>query len=1006
MRGPKAIIFQILVVIAIVVSCDTTEPSFDDTLPEVYRFTAQVSPDNSGSVVPSVGDYEVNKEVEVQALPFEGYVFERWEGDLSSSNNPESLIIDDDKSVTAIFSTRDYPLNIFVSGNGTVSEILKSRTADSVKGRTQGNSGVNQDLKSSKSGTTNSHPDQSKGIKLSGAGTIEVSKNGNAATVELKAEPEEGWYFAQWEGDLSGDVNPEVIVVDEEKNVTAVFLQEDDSGFSININVVGEGEVFKDPDRSFYNEGDNVTLTASSDEGWRFDEWQGDIEGTENSKTVTIEENLNITAVFEVAENSAMSINQQPTGTVAGTSITPSPAVKILSGLGEPIEGVEIDVSLSENNFTSESTTSVRTNSEGIAVFSNLVIETAFPDYILMFDADEPLVQDISSKPFGVTAAEGDPSKTTASISEGIAGMETEIRIFVRDQFENAAVADAEDLTGDVTGTNVKDISIIKTDTDGRFNASYVPEMAGTDQINIKLKNVDIQGSPFESRVQASDVDPANSEAVVPDGVAGEETEIKILINDAFGNPIDNLANNLEVVISGKNSSSPDVESGNSVGEYLASYIPEKSGVDQVSVRYNDQSIRNSPYRSNVSPAEADPDNSTANITEVRAGEESVINVSLMDRFGNSVSGEADELRIQVGGANNATPSITETNREGRYEARYVPVKAGLDEISVTLDDTPIKGSPYEVEVSPSSPDLSNSDVSVSGGIAGEDVTIKVSLKDQYDNLVSGFSNRFEVRVNGANNKSPQIQEIDMSGEYMAGYTPEKTGTDRISILFDDAPVNSSPFEISIDPGPIDRSLSIVSAKPNRLPVGETALITVNPVDAFSNPITELTDNEFDVKISGDMTIDSFEEISGGRYIFEATSKKTGANIISVSVNGVLITDTANVTFEPGEPDELVIITQPRDSRSGEPIKGPPTVRVIDEFGNPVPGIEVTVKEKRGEQFFEGDETKITNNGGVAIFDDIVLNRLFGTFRLVFSVDGLDDYESESFQITPFNTPD
>lgn len=37
--------------------------------------------------------------------------------------------------------------------------------------------------------------------------------------VELTADPEEGWRFDQWKGDLEGDENPETITVDEERFV-------------------------------------------------------------------------------------------------------------------------------------------------------------------------------------------------------------------------------------------------------------------------------------------------------------------------------------------------------------------------------------------------------------------------------------------------------------------------------------------------------------------------------------------------------------------------------------------------------------------------------------------------------------------------------------------------------------------------------------------------------------------------------------------------------------------
>jgi len=69
--------------------------------------------------------------------------------------------------------------------------------------------------------------------------------------------------------------------------------------YYLTINIDGEGDVDVDPDQEGYEENTNVTLTAISEDGWEFVEWTGDYEGTETEITITMDDDKEITAVFE-----------------------------------------------------------------------------------------------------------------------------------------------------------------------------------------------------------------------------------------------------------------------------------------------------------------------------------------------------------------------------------------------------------------------------------------------------------------------------------------------------------------------------------------------------------------------------------------------------------------------------------------------------------------------------------------------------------------------------------
>jgi uncharacterized repeat protein (TIGR02543 family) len=147
----------------------------------IPQFTLSANASGSGTVVldPPGGTYDSATVVTVTAIPDSGYVFTGWSGDLSGTTNPDTILINADKSVTGTFaelSSQQYTLNISTIDSGSV--IL----------------------------------DPPGGVYSGGT------------VVTLTALPHFGYDFQKWSGDLSGSINPEAIFMDSEKNVTAKFV--------------------------------------------------------------------------------------------------------------------------------------------------------------------------------------------------------------------------------------------------------------------------------------------------------------------------------------------------------------------------------------------------------------------------------------------------------------------------------------------------------------------------------------------------------------------------------------------------------------------------------------------------------------------------------------------------------------------------------------------------------------------------------------------------------------
>ena len=128
--------------------------------------------------------------------------------------------------------------------------------------------------------------------------TTQQYDEGETASITATASSE--YVFQSWSG-ATGSTNSTSVVMNSDKSVTANFVKKK---YSLNVMVEGEGtvneKVIKAGAATDYNSGTIVELTATPSTGWGFKEWQGDLNGTDNPKEITVNKAMNITAVFKI----------------------------------------------------------------------------------------------------------------------------------------------------------------------------------------------------------------------------------------------------------------------------------------------------------------------------------------------------------------------------------------------------------------------------------------------------------------------------------------------------------------------------------------------------------------------------------------------------------------------------------------------------------------------------------------------------------------------------------
>ena len=316
---------------------DVNESNGSVTVLEQYTLTVNIVGD--GTV--EVDDVEYTDPVVVdegttlslKALADAGWEFSEWSGDLTGITNPDNILMDGDKEVTATFTRIQYTLTVNIVGDGTVEVGGAEYTAPVVVD--EGTTLSLQALASAGwefsewsgdlTGTTN--PDNllmdsdkevtatftriqyTLTVNIVGDGTVEVDGTEYTApvvvdegtTLSLEALADAGWEFSEWSGDLTGTDNPDDIVMDSDKEVTATFTR---IQYTLTVNIVGQGTVEVD-DVEYtapvvVDEGTTLSLQALADAGWEFSEWSGDLTGTDNPDDILMNSDKTVTATFTI----------------------------------------------------------------------------------------------------------------------------------------------------------------------------------------------------------------------------------------------------------------------------------------------------------------------------------------------------------------------------------------------------------------------------------------------------------------------------------------------------------------------------------------------------------------------------------------------------------------------------------------------------------------------------------------------------------------------------------
>ena len=202
----------------------------------------------------------------------------------------------------------------------------------------------------------------------------------------------------------------------------------------------------------------------------------------------------------------------------------------------------------------------------------------------------------------------------------------------------------------------------------------------------------------------------------------------------------------------------------------------------------------------------------------------------------------------------------------------------------------------------------------------------------------------------------------------------------------------------------VSASQSTVAAAPTQITAGSgTSTITVTAKDGSGNPISGASVVLAATGGSNNLTQPVGTTDGSGQATGTLSSTLAQNKVVSATISGVAINQTATVTVTPDAPTALAFTTQPSNTGANTPITPAVVVELRDQFGNRVnssANVLMTIGANPASGTLSGTLTQAAV-GGVASFSNLAINNAGTGYTLVASSSGVPNATSSAFNITP-----
>ncbi|WP_218065957.1 Ig-like domain-containing protein, partial [Escherichia coli] len=540
------------------------------------------------------------------------------------------------------------------------------------------------------------------------------------------------------------------------------------------------------------------------------------------------------------------------------------------------------------------------------------------------------------------------------SVADG--AMANMLRARVTDAFGNALAGQTVSV---FAGNGATTAPTVTTQPDGTVEISVTSQTAGTSAVTASINS----SSQSRDVTFIADVRTAKiadlvviKDGSVADGAMANMLQVKV--TDANGNV---LAGQTVSMMAGNGATVAPTVITEPDGTVEIPVTSQTAGASAVTASINSSNAsRNVTFVADVRTAKI------ADLVVIKDGSvadgamANTLQVKVTDAFGNALGGQT--VSVTAGNSATVTPTVT-TQSDGTVEFSVTSQTAGVSAVTATINNHSLSQNvtfvPGDASQLTSTVETNKSNYTV-----GETITITVTLRDAFDNLVTGAASQLAANsvltVDGTD-PSETGSWVESGGVYTTTRMATIAGTDQHANLqlqtWSDG-VTSDRYDIQS--GSPAQATSTIATDKNAYTAGETITVAVTLKDAHGNLVEggESLLSGDNVTVEGAVRSGEWSETAG---VYTAT---WSAQMAGDSHHATLTLSewgsskqSESYSIHSGAPVQAnsAIRTDKSAYIAGEPLTV--TITLRDEFGNPALGLTSEVIESYIDSFAVGGAT-------------------------------------------------
>jgi len=698
---------------------------------------------------------------------------------------------------------------------------------------------------------------------------------------------------------------------------------------------------------------------------------------------------------FTISAGAAATLSYvtQPSSTTAGSILNPV-TVQVADKFGNAVANTAVSISLSGGTL-SAGTTPLISNGSGQVVFGNLV-EDIVGTYKLL--ASSTSLSSILSNSFTITAGTVVSFVFVSQPSNAVAGaIINPVTVKAVDQFGNAEPGITVSI-GISSGSLSTGATPLTTATSGLVVFSNLSEdttgtytlLASAPSATTASSNLFVISPAVATGILTFVTQPTSTSA------GSVLNPVTVQLADKFGNVEPNVAISImclpHTLSTGTTplttSAAGQVAFGDLSQDLAGTFSLVASSLGLASVTSNPFTITASLATAHLTYL-SQPSSTQAGATL------NPVTVLIADKFGNTLSGVSIGIGLTAGTlSSGTTPLLSGSTGQVVFNDLKENTVGTYTLLASSAGLTSVNSSPFTISAgAAASLSYLSQPTSTTAGSVLNPVTVQVA--DKFGNVVSGVAVSIGIAPGAlttgttpiVSNGTGQAVFSNLSENTIGTFSLTASATSLTSVV-------SSPFTISAAGTVL---LSFVT-QPSSTTAGSIIKpVTVKVADKFGNAVTGVSISIATTTGSLSAGTTPLSSNSAGLVVFNDLVEDTaGTYTLAASATGLTSVNSSAFVISATTASKLAFVNQPSSTSAGATLN-PLTVRAIDQYGNPVGGVPITLTLPSGT--LTGTTSVSTGGTGTSVYGNLVVTSA-GSFTFTASAPGLTSVSSNSFTVT------